>query len=362
MNPTEKIETSAFHIPSLDGFRAVAVMLVFLSHAGLGKFIPGGFGVTIFFFLSGYLITTLLRREYNKTAKINLRNFYIRRMLRIWPNFYLVLILGAALTILKIIPGYIEFAGVAAQSLHFANYYYIYWGGRGTTDGSTVFWSLAVEEHFYLIFPIIYISLLNIRPQLSPPSIFKLLMALCLIILLWRIYLVWFQHVPADRTYYLSDTRFDSLLFGCGLAVFNNPMIDTKEYVHEILLKYFFLPIGISLLLFSFIDRSQFFRDTYRYTIQGIALFPIFIAAIRYPNWWPFRFLNFRFVRFIGVLSYSIYLVNLTVIDVVGHYFSAYSMWLQGVLALILSILIAYAIHTLVEIRLTRLRKQYSGS
>ena len=83
--------SNKFHIPSLDGLRAVAICIVFLSHAGLSKIIPGGLGVTIFFFLSGYLITTLLRLEHIKTGKIDLKKFYIRRMLRIWPNFYLVL-------------------------------------------------------------------------------------------------------------------------------------------------------------------------------------------------------------------------------------------------------------------------------
>ena len=68
---------SSFYIPSLDGIRAVSILIVFLSHAGLGKFIPGGLGVSIFFFLSGYLITTLLRIEFEKTQTINLKKFYL---------------------------------------------------------------------------------------------------------------------------------------------------------------------------------------------------------------------------------------------------------------------------------------------
>ena len=83
---------SKFHIPSLDGIRTVAVMIVFLSHAGL-TFIPGGFGVTIFFFLSGYLITTMLRREHDRDNRIDFKKFYMRRVLRIWPAFYLVCLL-----------------------------------------------------------------------------------------------------------------------------------------------------------------------------------------------------------------------------------------------------------------------------
>ncbi|MBX9895794.1 MAG: acyltransferase [Nitrosomonas sp.] len=82
---------SNYYIPSLDGMRAVAAMLVFVSHAGWPHLIPGGFGVTIFFFLSGYLITTLLRREYESTGSISFKNFFLRRAYRIFPPLYIVL-------------------------------------------------------------------------------------------------------------------------------------------------------------------------------------------------------------------------------------------------------------------------------
>src|SRR5205807_5364979 len=73
------------NIPSLDGLRAASVMLVFAAHAGLKDRVPGNFGVTVFFFLSGYLITTLLRIEHDRTGRISLRDFYLRRVLRIFP-------------------------------------------------------------------------------------------------------------------------------------------------------------------------------------------------------------------------------------------------------------------------------------
>ena len=73
---------STRHIPSLDGLRAVSFLLVFAAHAGLEHFVPGGFGVTIFFFLSGFLITTLLRAEFEKNGVISIRHFWLRRTLR----------------------------------------------------------------------------------------------------------------------------------------------------------------------------------------------------------------------------------------------------------------------------------------
>ena len=83
------------HIPSLDGLRCLAILPVFLSHvlmtAEMPSFIPGNFGVTLFFFLSGYLITTLMRMEMERTGTVSFRRFYLRRALRIFPTCYLVL-------------------------------------------------------------------------------------------------------------------------------------------------------------------------------------------------------------------------------------------------------------------------------
>ena len=86
-----------FYIPSLDGLRAVAFLLVFVAHSGLDNVVPGGFGVTVFFFLSGYLITTILRIEAQKTGTISLGKFYLRRAFRILPPLYVTLALGYAL-------------------------------------------------------------------------------------------------------------------------------------------------------------------------------------------------------------------------------------------------------------------------
>jgi peptidoglycan/LPS O-acetylase OafA/YrhL len=99
---------SSFHVPSLDGMRGGAFLLVFFGHAlpdAMLRFVPPAFGVTVFFVLSGYLITTLLRREVDKSGTVSFRDFYLRRALRILPPFYIVLVLSSILTQVNAIEG-----------------------------------------------------------------------------------------------------------------------------------------------------------------------------------------------------------------------------------------------------------------
>src|SRR5262249_9481143 len=136
------VPASPVHIPSLDGIRAVAVSIVFLFHAAHGVF-PGGVGVTIFFFLSGFLITTLLRLEAEQAGRVSLRNFYLRRALRILPPMYITLA-GATLASV-VIRDPLSMPVLAFQALHFTNYLMDH--ESSFPIGTIVLWSLAVEEH-----------------------------------------------------------------------------------------------------------------------------------------------------------------------------------------------------------------------
>ncbi|MEA5507025.1 acyltransferase [Halotia wernerae UHCC 0503] len=349
-------DSSKFYIPSLDGMRTVAFLIVFLAHAGMSKVVPGGFGVTVFFFLSGYLITTILRREYDRYQTLDFKSFYLRRTLRIWPPFYFVLLLGVTLTFLGFLEGQIQLPAFLSQVLHYANYYSIFIGG-GITIGSGVYWSLAVEEHFYLLFPFLYLALCKLR--LSPQKQMLTFWGLCLAVLLWRCVLIYGFGVDSSRTFYASDTRIDGILFGCALAVNGNPMMDSQTWSNK-LWKQFFLPIGIVLLLFSFLYRSFEFQETFRYTIQGIALYPIFVTAIRFPDWGLFRWLNLEWMRFIGLLSYSLYLVHHTVIYAVYMYLPQFHRAIQGGIALLISFGLAYAIYKFIEFPVAQIRKKLS--
>jgi peptidoglycan/LPS O-acetylase OafA/YrhL len=348
-----------FFVPSLDGLRAYAVMLVFLSHAWTAKWLPGNFGVTVFFFLSGYLITSLLRREHERSARISFRAFYLRRTLRILPPFYLVLLLASALTVSGMLPGSVQLVPALFQVFHLSNYYIIqhgWWDGRA--PGTWVYWSLAVEEHFYLVFPVVYLFLVRRVP--SPRRQMLLLFGVCAAVLAWRCLLVFDLHAIKDRTYVATDTRIDSILFGCILAIYGNPMLD-RTRLSERRLKWFWLPLGIAGLLISFAIRSEPFQESFRYTLQGISLFPIFIVAIRYPDWGPCMLLNFRWIRFMGVLSYSFYLVHPTVIFSIQQWTNLPPL-IQAVLALLVSLTLSITIYFTIEQPSARLRKRLSSA
>jgi peptidoglycan/LPS O-acetylase OafA/YrhL len=355
----------SLHIPSLDGIRACAVMLVFASHAlaqaSLTGVLPGEFGVTTFFFLSGYLITTLLRLEHEQTGAISFRAFYLRRVLRIFPPFYLALVVATVLWFVGGLPKGppFELGGVAAQALFLTNYYIIQHGWwTGLAPGTWIFWSLAVEEHFYLGFPLLYLVLLRFVRGRGRQAL--ILAGLCAVVLAWRLLLVLALGAGKDRTYVATDTRIDSILFGCILGVFANPVLD-RTRIDAGIWKFVLVPLALVGLLVSFVIRDPWFQQTVAYTLQGICLFPLFIAAVRFPLWGPFEILNLAPVRFIGVVSYSIYLVHPSVLYGVAQWTGAFLPPLaQGAIALALTIAIAYGISVAIERPAARLRRRLS--
>jgi peptidoglycan/LPS O-acetylase OafA/YrhL len=305
-------------IPSLDGLRAVSILIVLVSHAGYGSIVPGGLGVTIFFFLSGYLITTLLMEENGRTGRIDIGKFYLRRAFRLFPPLVVTLVVAYSLVMLGLLDGGISWAGVLAQLLYFANYYGLFYDpGNTTPDGTGILWSLAVEEHFYMIYPAVLAGLLALG--LSWRRIVVVLAMVCLAVLAWRMYLAGLPNFAAERTYYSSDTRVDSIVFGCLLALAANPRYEKPGTSNP-----FRQPVSSTLLaaaaivlLATIAWRDGYFRETFRYSLQGLALMPVFYFAIKYAAHFPFTLLSHPWVARIGVYSYAIYLVHYIVVKVI---------------------------------------------
>jgi peptidoglycan/LPS O-acetylase OafA/YrhL len=356
--PVASHQNLSGNIPSLDGIRAVSFILVFAAHSRLEWIVPGGLGVTIFFFLSGYLITTLLRHEFDTAGRISLKHFWLRRALRILPPFYIVLLLAIALAVILQPAGTVSARACLWQALHLGNYWTIQYANDYIAPGTNVYWSLAVEEHFYLLFPWLYVGMRWARQDGRRQAL--LLWGLCALILLWRIVLVLLLDSSEDRTHVASDTRVDSILFGCALAVWNNPALG-ETAASERVCKRIVLPLSACAMLFCLLYRDAVFRETVRYTLQGIALTGVFYCAVRFPTWWPFRFLNRRPVMFLGTLSYSMYLIHNVVLQSLTHHIPSIGPILTPVIAFGMTLVLAWVSYKLVELPCARLRRKLTN-
>jgi len=340
-NADTKLIPGRGKIASLDGVRAVSFLIVFVAHAGLDRIVPGRLGVNIFFLLSGYLITTLMIREREQTGWISLKLFYMRRTLRIFPPMYaimaaIIVYLWAANQLVGI-----TWAGVCSQAFYYTNY----WFGGGRIPGLGVLWSLAVEEHFYLFFPPLFL-LLTTRLRLDYRRLAITLLGICGLFLIWRIVVVSTFSNGLTWARDTTDCRADSILFGCVLACFERTPAAKRVFTRQNLER-IGIPCSAIVLLLTLVIRNPVFRETLRYTLQGLAIAPILYYVVHVPESWMGRFLNLRWLATLGTLSYSLYLMHPTVLEQTNMVF--HSKVVAGVLSLLISIVFASIVHVLIE-------------
>jgi peptidoglycan/LPS O-acetylase OafA/YrhL len=340
-------------IPSLDGIRAVAIIMVFFAHSGLENYIPGGLGVTIFFVLSGYLITTLMRIEYDKTGSFHYRGFYLRRVLRLMPPLFIMVAVTGLLSEMGVIDGSYSFSGLMSVLFYFGNYHMIATDFHGTPAGLSVIWSLAIEEQYYLLFPPLAVLLFRTgRTGLSAATLF----ALCLAVLGWRYWL--FLHGASESYLYrATDARVDSILTGCLLAVLQNPWLDPVT-PRKPLKDWLVISVCIAVLLGTLLYRDEFYRQTLRYTLQNFAIAPLIYLAVARSDRFPFRWLNTRPMVYIGSISYTIYLAHLAImLGLEKHWPQLHWIWhILG--AAVLTLAVAEPMRRWVEEPCARLRKR----
>lgn len=294
-------------IPGIDGLRAIAVSLVLLAHFGLEKFVPGGFGVTLFFFISGLLITTLLVDEYEKTGNIAVSQFYIRRLLRLYPALILAVVFSVIAY--QFFGGVITVQEVLASIFYYANYFgqIVGFGSHGQTPvGSfhplSILWSLAIEEQYYLVFPFVVIPFMK-----NLKNLLAVFVLVAVFSLLWRFCLQYAGY--GHRIYAATDTRIDSIIFGAILALLIKIPV-YSQWVIFLKRKWVFL-ISFVFLLGTFLVRDEVFRNTLRYSIQGIALMSLVtFACFSRPDSLLSRLLACRPMVLMGGWSYSLYLFH----------------------------------------------------
>ncbi len=232
-------------------------------------------------------------------------------MLRIFPPMYLTLAIGASLCFAGLIPGIPTWRGVLFEATHLSNYFLIAGNQQELVLGQRVFWSLAVEEHFYLFFPVIALWLLRTLPM---RRVVYVLIAAVVIVLMWRTVLLlhfdatelWLQHA--------SDTRVDSILYGAIMAFGFNPVLD-RPLLENPKRAALVLVAALVGLVLTAAPRSVLFRETMRYSLQGLLLMPIYYVLVSRPRWPVVRWLNWGVIRYLGTISYSLYLVHDTVLQ-----------------------------------------------
>lgn len=343
------------YIPALDGIRSISVLIVLVSHAGFGLWVPGGLGVTTFFFLSGFLITTLLENEFKSNGQIHIGHFFLRRFFRLFPPLAIVLLIAYGLNLVGIVGGGSSISGLFAQLLYFANYHQIFqWPGE-TPTGLGILWSLAVEEHFYLFFPFLFNFF---RRCCGLKATIAFITLSCIGVLCWRLYLVYVAEVSAVRTYYATDTRIDSILYGCLFALTFNPTRLKSEIKLSLKALVFLAASGV-LMLLSVLYRDESFRETFRYSVQGIALMPLFFYAVLLSSHPFFSWLNLKIMRVIGVYSYCIYLIHFVIIGVIKEHDITNKPIFIALLTLAGSVGFAYIIDRYVDCYFQKLRKRF---
>ncbi|MCJ2136794.1 acyltransferase [Methylobacterium sp. J-026] len=309
IDATRKIPDAMPYLPQLDGVRALAILIVFAAHCGYSHVVPGGFGVTVFFFLSGYLITTLLRIERARTGAVSLSAFYLRRSLRILPPMYLTLLVAGALYALGLLDWMaVEPAAILGQATFLTNYPGLF----GTEAVLPVpLWSLAIEEHFYLAFPLAYSLWLG---RLPPRRAALACLAVCGVVLAIRCLNVW-RLPDYSLNYSWTHTRIDAILFGCCLGLWHNPVIPADRAWRP---RAWHAAASLAVILATLAARAPAFRETLRYTLQSAALFVPF-AYLLHGEGPLVRLLASRPMRQLGLWSYGFYLAHMAVVALVLH-------------------------------------------
>ena len=290
------------YYPSLDGLRGVAITMVIFLHL---RYFPGYFydiifngalGVIIFFVISGFLITTLCLKEKVATDNISLKNFYIRRVLRIFPVAYLYIVVIILLNyFFKLHIAYVSILGAALYLMNFSSIFRRYYSSYLTGH----FWSLSVEEQFYIFVP--FILKKNFR--------IYLLLLLCIAFIMPLLVCLQFFVASLNNIVLYSFThyliKFQAIAIGCLFSVvtFKYPDFIKGVYKNKLLFNI------IAILILFFIQYNDNFRLRNIVTgfISSLLIGYIIVTNLAESKDFIFKFLNSKIMKIVGVLSYSLY-------------------------------------------------------
>lgn len=345
------------YITGLDGIRAIAVIMVLAYHLKLALFKSGFLGVTVFFVLSGYLITGILISEVEEEGTIDLKNFWLRRIRRLVPAVMsmavVIIFVSAVVNRVIFTKGCKDFL---ASVLGFNNWWQIfnkvsYFEAAGVPSPFTHCWSLAIETQFYLIYPLILLGIYKLAKSRGEGRAKRgllfagvtLLLALISVILM----IVLFDpQQDASRVYYGTDTRAFSLLFGALLAILWDYRMVPRRLSASVNMVLGSVSFAVLLVMTIAINGSSNFW--YRGgQFFGTILTVLMVYAVSGRKTWLSRFLSNPVLKWIGDRSYSIYLWHYPIILLISKGIKA-SWWIT-LIEIVLSVVLAELSYRFIE-------------
>ena len=345
------------YITGLDGIRAIAVIMVLAYHLKLALFKSGFLGVTVFFVLSGYLITGILISEVEEEGTIDLKNFWLRRIRRLVPAVMsmavVIIFVSAVVSRIIFTKGCKDFL---ASVLGFNNWWQIfnkvsYFEAAGVPSPFTHCWSLAIETQFYLIYPLILLGIYKLAKSRGEGRAKRgllfagvtLLLALISVILM----IVLFDpQQDASRVYYGTDTRAFSLLFGALLAILWDYRMVPRRLSASVNMVLGSVSFAVLIVMTIAINGSSNFW--YRGgQFVGTILTVLMVYAVSGRKTWLSRFLSNPVLKWIGDRSYSIYLWHYPIILLISKGIKA-SWWIT-LIEIVLSVVLAELSYRFIE-------------
>ena len=315
------------YLPSIDSLRAIAVIAVIIYHID-ANYLPGGFlGVDLFFVLSGYLISSLIIKEYKSTGTVNLYNFYVRRARRLLPAVYFMI--TVVLIIITLFNGVLlkkSYLDALFGYIYSSNWWYIfhkldYFDSFGSQSPFKHLWSLAIEEQFYMFFPLIFLIFNrksksnNSNSKLNKNFIYVVL-SLILVSLIAHILLFDINNI--NRIYFGTDTRAFSLLVGVvGAILYPMDRLSEKTTKKDNMIYSIVSLVSILVLIGIMINTSEYNTWLYRggFLLVAIIGLIIIISSGRQYTFMS-KLLSFKPLVFIGKISYSLYLWHFPILVV----------------------------------------------
>lgn len=315
------------YLPSIDSLRAIAVIAVIIYHID-ANYLPGGFlGVDLFFVLSGYLISSLIIKEYKSTGTVNLYNFYVRRARRLLPAVYFMI--TVVLIIITLFNGVLlkkSYLDALFGYIYSSNWWYIfhkldYFDSFGSQSPFKHLWSLAIEEQFYMFFPLIFLIFNrksksnNSNSKLNKNFIYVVL-SLILVSLIAHILLFDINNI--NRIYFGTDTRAFSLLVGVvGAILYPMDRLSERATKKDNMIYSIVSLVSILVLIGIMINTSEYNTWLYRggFLLVAIIGLIIIISSGRQYTFMS-KLLSFKPLVFIGKISYSLYLWHFPILVV----------------------------------------------